>query len=232
MDLFTVGSSLERDILVDEEQVDDWRVKVLGYARYDTLYNMARENEQLQIIYIPTHRNYIRSKFTKSRFFTAVKSFLANKEVMKVLDENNIQLKLYLHKEFQKYSNLYEGESSNIAIIQLGEETPKELIMQSHLMITDYSSVSWDFFYLGKPVLFYRFDVDECLGDRGSYIDLDDDRVGEIFYDEDSLVCAIHDYVKNGFVMKDRNMRYRTQILPNIDTSNCSRIFKEVERIG
>ena len=44
-------------------------------------------------------------------------------------------------------------------------------IQSARLMITDYSSMCSDFYYLKKPVIFYHFDLDEYVekswfGDR------------------------------------------------------------------
>ena len=40
-------------------------------------------------------------------------------------------------------------------------------------MITDYSSVAFDFSFLNKPVIYYQFDRNEFLGKEASHIDIE-----------------------------------------------------------
>lgn len=227
MDIFTIGSLLEKDILINQVGVDERRLRVTGYARYDQ-FNNRSSNTKLQIIYIPTHRNYIKVNFSDSILFERVKSILANGRLLGILGDNDITLKVYLHKEMQPYSDMLSCQNSCVKVIRFGEETPQELISESHLMITDYSSVSWDFFYLGKPVIFYRFDIKKYLKDRDSYIDLYNGTIGDVVFDETQLVETIIRYVKDNFKMKKNHYLYRQKILPNLDHKNCERIYSEI----
>ena len=52
---------------------------------------------------------------------------------------------------------------SDINYIELGDKTVQELLVEHDLLITDYSSVSFDFSYMKKPVIFYHFDVKNSL---------------------------------------------------------------------
>ena len=47
-----------------------------------------------------------------------------------------------------------------------------DLMVEAEHLITDYSSLPYDFTLLGKSVSLYRFDVDEYLSHRESYVDL------------------------------------------------------------
>ena len=177
------------------------------------------------------YRNYIKGKFTNSILFHRVKSFLNNKKLLLILKENDIVLKVYLHKEIQPHSDKLICSDSHIKIIKLGEETLQQLLSESHFMITDYSSVSWDFFYLGKPVVFYRFDIEEYTRDRDSYIDLYDDIIGDVIFEEKELITAIIDYINKKFIMKTKYSTYRNEIVPNVDHRNCQRIYNEIIRL-
>ena len=55
-------------------------------------------------------------------------------------------------------------------------EVPKEvdiypLLAQADLLLTDYSSVYFDYLHLDKPVVFYPFDFEEYRAERGFYLD-------------------------------------------------------------
>ena len=47
-------------------------------------------------------------------------------------------------------------------------------------MITDYSSVAFDFGFLYKPVIYYQFDKERFLGKDGSHIDIEQELPGVI----------------------------------------------------
>ena len=67
-----------------------------------------------------------------------------------------------------------------------------ELYVMSDLLITDYSSVFFDYTILNRPVLFYMYDKDTYATDlRGFYFDLEEVLPGPIIESEDALLEAI-----------------------------------------
>ncbi len=66
-----------------------------------------------------------------------------------------------------------------------------ELYVVSDVLVTDYSSVFFDFANLGRPIYFYMFDLAQYANElRGFYISLED-LPGEIYEQEQSLLDAI-----------------------------------------
>jgi len=65
------------------------------------------------------------------------------------------------------------------------------LYLASDMLITDYSSVFFDYANLKRPMLFYMYDLEEYRDDiRGFYFDIDE-LPGEIITDENRLIEAI-----------------------------------------
>jgi CDP-glycerol glycerophosphotransferase (TagB/SpsB family) len=228
MDLFIVGSTLERDILIKQVGVEPDKVKVTGYPRYDSMTDSASP-DNLQIAYLPTHRNWLKvpkNHFRDTDFYKNVDNLIKLSELNGFLSNNNITLKVYLHASIQQYSTQFETKNKRIRIINFGEETPLDLICNSHLLITDYSSVSWDFLYLNKPVLFYRFDLHRYLASRGSYLPLDIPTFGDILFEASEVGTAIVSAFQANFVLAAEYKAYRDNIMPMIDRNNCARIFE------
>lgn len=230
MSLFTVGSNLEKDILTNQAGVEDRRVRITGYARYDTMKSETKAGMR-QVVFMPTHRGSRASLREIREFADVINSFVNNPDLAELLRINGITLKVVMHPSMQKVSHRLKSRNALVEIISLGQESTQDLICRSDLLITDYSSVSWDFFYLGKPVLFYRFDIDRYMEDRSSYIDLREELIGEIATEEERLVELIRKYVAREFQLDDKFSAYRHSIMPNIDTSNCQRIYEEVSTI-
>ena len=81
--------------------------------------------------------------------------------------------------------------------------------MKCSMLITDYSSVSWDVHYLAKPVLFYQFDYDLYQQANGSYIDMTRDLFGDRCLDQECLVKNIKEYIEHNFKEKERYAQMR-----------------------
>ena len=228
MDLFVVGSTLEREILIKQAGVAPNKVKVTGYPRYDSMTNSASP-ENLQISYLPTHRNWLRvaaNNFRQTEFYKKVSELINLPELTSFLSDNNITFKVYLHAAMQEYTSQFKTENKQIRIMGFSEDPPLDMICNSHLLITDYSSVSWDFLYLDKPVLFYRFDLDKYLASRGSYLPLDKPLFGDILFDASAVGAAILSTFEANFVLAAEYRVYRESIMPMIDHQNCARIFE------
>ena len=69
-----------------------------------------------------------------------------------------------------------------------------ELLLLADVLVTDYSSVMFDFANTGKPMVFYTHDYEEYVRDeRGTYVDLADIAPGPMVSDTDELISALKD---------------------------------------
>ena len=66
-----------------------------------------------------------------------------------------------------------------------------ELMLASDALITDYSSVMFDYALLDRPLLFFTPDADTYAQDRGTYFNLAERAPGPIVADQDALFAAI-----------------------------------------
>lgn len=69
-----------------------------------------------------------------------------------------------------------------------------ELYLISDLLITDYSSVFFDYANLKRPMLFFTYDIDKYRDVlRGFYIDMEEELPGPLLYTSDEVIEAIKD---------------------------------------
>jgi CDP-glycerol glycerophosphotransferase len=67
-----------------------------------------------------------------------------------------------------------------------------ELMLIADVLVTDYSSVMFDFANTGKPMVFYTYDYEDYVRDeRGTYIDLPDVAPGPVVLTNDELTAAL-----------------------------------------
>lgn len=81
----------------------------------------------------------------------------------------------------------------------------RDLYLVSDLMITDYSSVFFDFAVLNRPIVFFMYDLEQYRDQlRGFYIDIEKDAPGPIAETEDELFVAIK-RLKDAEIQRDPN---------------------------
>jgi CDP-glycerol glycerophosphotransferase len=69
-----------------------------------------------------------------------------------------------------------------------------ELMLVSDGLLTDYSSVMFDYALLDRPLLFFAPDADSYGQERGTYFDLARRAPGPFTVDQDSLFAAVEEF--------------------------------------
>lgn len=228
-ELYTCTSEFERLIKCDEWGVPDELAVVTGIARYDN-YSITEAAPRAikTILYMPTWREWEYNdddkSFQNSVTYKRISSLLLNQKLRDELYKRNIELLVCLHPFFSKFRCMFEDYLSKN--MKLTEKNISDLIMCSDILITDYSSVAFDFLYLKKSVIFYQYDQSTFLKLRGSYIDYSTGLFGDICTEEDQLIKALDKiYLNNNFNHEQLLSKY----FPFRDNNNCERIFKTVQ---
>ncbi|MEB7725171.1 CDP-glycerol glycerophosphotransferase family protein [Mammaliicoccus fleurettii] len=228
-DIFNVSSMSEKyDVVVNEMGYDKEQVYISGLSRFDNL-PIANENNNIKkILIMPTWRDWLNSDFTfeNSEYLEKYLSLIKNKKLNQLIESNNVEINFYPHYRAQSYFKLFlMNNDIKVQYVELGEKSVQSLLIEHDLLITDYSSVSFDFTYMNKPVIFYHFDVERFFR-KGILRPIHETFLGEIMYDEKKLVDQIYDYVvKDSFkkveVEKDSIFKY-------IDKNNNERIYNSI----
>src|SRR5699024_3056368 len=83
---------------------------------------------------------------------------------VQLIRDYNIEVNFYPHYRSQSFFKQHlDKTESLINYVSLGEQTVQDLLIEHDVLITDYSSVSFDFSYMKKPVIFFHFDVEKIL---------------------------------------------------------------------
>lgn len=227
-DLFIVSSDPEKQVIVmDEMGYEDHEVAATGLARFDKLIQV---NPPRDILLMPTWRDWINTdeQFLKSEYFLAYANLIQNEKLLGLLEEYNVNINFYPHYRAQDYfQSEIENMHERIKFIPLGSQTVQQLLIDHALLITDYSSVSFDFTLLNKPVVYYHFDVDRFFR-KGILRPIEETFIGGIGTYEEELVTIIEDRIKSNFA----NFEYEiTGIIKHQDQHNSRRIYDEVQKL-
>ncbi|MCO8289711.1 CDP-glycerol glycerophosphotransferase family protein [Tetragenococcus halophilus] len=232
-DLVIAPSEFEKQMIVEDWGYDETEVVATGLARWDGLIDKTDQVPYRQIFLMPTWRTWMdgmeRDKFVESEYFKKYNEFLSSERLHYLLEENNVEIKFFLHPKFRDYIDLFDSSSPNIEKFGFLETPLDEMIMKSSLMISDYSSVIWEMFYLQKPCVFFHFDKDKYLEYEGSYMNFDTDLFGDVAYDTEGLVNIIEDYIHNEFEEKEKYAEMRNDYFTFADYHNSERIYEAIE---
>ena len=100
------------------------------------------------------------------------------------------------------------------------------LLLISDLLITDYSSVIFEYALLKRPIIFYVPDLDDYRGDRDFYYDFTEYIFGEVCNDFEELLGAI---VDTGF-HEEQNRRFCQKFLDRCDGHATTRFIETIFR--
>ena len=231
-DMFIVTSEFEQQIVYDHFGYEKNRIPITGFARWDVLED--KSDNCRDILIMPTWRSWLEDftseEFRESEYFKRYYELLCNPKFYETLSEQNICVKFYLHPKFKDYIQEFLVESDRVQVIAFGQQPLNELMMKCRMLITDYSSVSWDMFYQKKPVLFYQFDREDYLEAHGSYLDMEKELFGYNSTDLDDLLVRLKEYAQNNFSLTDMQKQQYEMYFPYVDDKNSQRICEAIKR--
>lgn len=241
--LFICGAKPEYDYVKANFGYPENYVCYTGFSRFDNYFKVKCNKNQ--IVLMPSWREWIASKnefskkyedtsdFRKTEYYQKYESLITNKNLIKFLEDNNIILYFYPHRNMQKYIDYFKSTSKNIKIVTNKSIDIKTLLVESALMITDYSSVAMDFAYMKKPVIYYQFDEKkfrEAQYDKG-YFDYRNDGFGDVVLSENELIESLKKSYQNNFELSKKFIKKHDAFFPLCDNKNNERIYKEVKKI-
>lgn len=104
-----------------------------------------------------------------------------------------------------------------------------DLYLISDLLITDYSSVFFDYATLDRPIIFYMYDLEDYRDRlRGFYIDIEADAPGKIVKTEDELIAEIDRALTEGHADPARYERFKNRFCEWEDGRSSERVVKRV----
>ena len=247
-ELMICGAAPEYEYYKSTYHYPDKNIALTGICRYDGLTDEGRR-ERI-ILVMPTFRSWLRpsdsaadavppadqAKFRESEFFAFYRSLLSDRALNDWASENGYRIVFYLHYTFQPYCVVFEeafqGEP-NIVIANRKEYDVQKLLIASAFLITDYSSVCFDFAYMRKPVVYMQFDKEEYREKhyQEGWFSYERDGVGPIFEDVKSTVDYTIERGNEGFAVEPLYQKRTDALFPYHDTDNSERVYDAILRL-
>lgn len=213
------------------------QVKICGHPRNDLLFKPItdeNENDKKLILWLPTFRNYDKTNFMSEINDGNIPIFYNHskmRELDLILEDLKIKVIIKLHPT-QKYVGRNYKRYENIKIWTEKELSKKsyhlyQLLGSSDALITDYSSVFFDYLLLNKPIAFTINDIDVYNNRRGFVFDNPMDFMpGFKIFNEENFYEFLQD-VSKGFDKFEEDRRKINNLVNHYkDGNNCKRVLK------
>mgnify|MGYP001253641565 FL=1 len=203
-------------------------VKITGYPRNDNI--LVSTNQKIlkyNVSYLPTFRGGINDKVDLfSNFgFDIVKW---NNELGKL----SVFLNIKMHPVNKPQDRLLEEFKHCKNISFLDEIDVAELLPNTQILITDYSSVFFDYLLMDRPIIFAPFDYEEYITkDRELYYDYNEVTPGPKCRNWDEVLEWIEKFKNNPALYAEERRKLRNRFHKYQDGKSCERVYKEIDKL-
>ena len=220
--LVCVSGKSVRSIYADAFDVNYQKVQALGTPRTDAYFNkklIAKRKRQIYfkhpkllfksvIVYAPTFRETDgnRNEFHPELDFDFLSKSLLPNQIMIICPHPVMDTPILPHA----YSNIWE----------MRDFSTNDYMLISDMLITDYSSVIFEYALLHKPIAFFCYDL--LRYDRDFYLKYPEDLPGDVFKTQQELV----DYIRNPekHILTDKYTAFVNKYMSACDGHSCERI--------
>lgn len=180
-------------------------VLLSGLPRHDRLLADARTRRPSRRLYImPTWRKNLSCEmdpktglrppfpgFADSDFFAFFQALIASPRLDAMLAERGWDARFVLHPNFRQEAVLFHG-GDRVQVVT--ECDYREAFLDASCLLTDYSSVFFDFALLKRPIVYAQFDRERYFRQhvgREGYFSFEDDGFGPVCRDLDATLDAL-----------------------------------------
>ena len=216
-------------------------VALTGLARHDSLLTVVKSATTIMIM--PTWRQYLAGKLPRAGTRRAVSSSFANSECavywrsfLQSQGLRDIANRYGMNLVFSAHANL----APQIADLELPDyvhvcdplttQSLQPLFAQSAVLITDYSSVAFEFAYLDKPVIYYQFDAQRFFSgahtSQPGYFDYQRDGFGPVCETEKDVLFRLESALSGTELSQYADRRHSA--FPYQDGNCCDRIYQRI----
>ncbi|WP_407453384.1 CDP-glycerol:glycerophosphate glycerophosphotransferase [Methanobrevibacter sp.] len=202
-------------------------IQVLGFPRFD---NLERTKTNKQILIMPSWRKKLlyapQQYIMDSEYFQAINSLINNEDLIELAKRYGYQIIFKPHPRVYDYIELFDTNN----YVKVDEDTTyQELFKSSDLMVTDYSSVAFDFAYMKKPLIYYQYGNDYNF-DEG-YFKYRTMGFGEVLTTQEELITTIEDYLKDDCKMNGEYESRVDNFYKYKDKNNCERVYDAILKL-
>lgn len=237
IDLFCCAAEREKQHVTATFGYTEGQVALTGPRRYDQLFAVGADSQEQFILVMPTWRTYLsgvtEEEFRESSYFRTYWPLLSNLELHAILQQSHCKLVFHLPPGMQRFTHMF-GAIPGLIELSDGGNDIQMLLKGASLLVTDYSSVFFDFAYMSKPMAYYQFDYTESRAGHwaAGYFDYEADGFGPVVQTEGELVKAVEQLIQGGFVLDAKYAARAREFFAFKDAKNCARTYAAIASLA
>ena len=164
----------------DLKQINGFQEYQLYYGvylpRYMELvkkYKLEQPHERKNILWFMTWREYFGNNFATKKLLKDIFEVVSDDSLQEYLNKTGSTFTIYLHQKFtDEQTEKIREQIKQVKQIQVLDALNTDVmdeIIKNDVLITDYSSLGFDFTLLNKPVILYQPDINEYIKKRKFY---------------------------------------------------------------
>ena len=211
-------------------------VQLTGFPRFDNLHDVKVNKKR--IVIMPTWRTWLcnnsskgvtgESDFKHSQFVQKWLELLNSDELAGIAKDNNLEILFYPHRQLQSRLDQFCITNPYIRVIRSSELDIQEALRTSALMITDWSSVYFDMFYMKKPVILYQFDEEEFRAHHyeDGWFDYHNNPFSLSINSCKDVIDKLREYIDNDFSVSQKFIEGHHYEFELYDSDNSERVYQ------
>lgn len=229
MDLLFSATNLNKKIYSELFEIKEDKIIITGQPRNDLMFakryeEKSSKHKQKIILYLPTWREY---NLDYDLFFQHGFDMLSMNEFLKRIDAK-LLIKFHVNESAR---TMISGDMGNTRRIEfLSIDDIYEILGKIDILITDYSSIYFDFLLLNRPIIFTPFDLNVYEEERGFYYDYEKVTPGPKACNWVDVMAYIEKVIlKDKY--RDRRMAINKDFNFWQDGNSTKRVYKEIINI-
>ena len=245
--IYLDGGSCENDLMLVETRATknlyvrngyfERKMVCCGIPRWDNLPTMRNGNgDSFKVLIFFTWRFSFSNDNSRSQFENYVSTIQKLIDSISLATGDNQKIKIYVTLHHALYFNCCISQTcnfNNVKFIKSNEVS--QFVRSANLLITDYSSICFDFMYQNVPVIFYRFDTQTTYSDPRDNDDIisasrEDAVLYNVFSSLEDVISKFKSYVDTDFEL-EANLKDKNDQIFWQRGNNCSRLLHIVETL-
>ena len=250
----TASYSEHKSLLAPDYGLSNDILDLTGFPRFDHLFAL---NEHLtltdrdktlpthKIFFMPTWRKSLQimnplhnnhasnpSVFLQSQYYKEISQLINDSRLLVSMRKHRYTGLLCLHPLFRTFSSSFIP--NDIFQIQNDDPDYQQEFVSSSILITDYSSIAFDFAILKKPVVYFQFDASTFYQQHSyhqGYFNYSRDGFGPVCYDRNEAVTEIVALIENNSHLEEKYLRRIEEFFAYFDQNNSARTYSSIQRL-
>lgn len=242
--LFVTAARAEYDsILNGKYYYTDDVVNLSGFPRFDRL--ISKKKPEKEIIIMPTWRQSLASainpatgkrmyikEFKDSEYYKFYQNMISDERLISALKKNGYKGTFVIHPSNKE--NACDFIGNDVISVCSSDIVYRDEFIKNSLLVTDYSSVAFDFAYLRKPVIYTQSDREEFFAEHTydeGYFDYKKDGLGPVCESYEETIDEIIKTIENGCIIEKKYEERCNKFYGYNDNNNCKRVYEAIRKL-